>query len=173
MHDLNDMLMKVTTFVFDYDGVMTDGTVYMDSNGDPLRTSNVKDGYALQLAGKLGYHVAVISGAVVTNITRRLNMLGVKDVFTGVPDKTVKLEEYLKENHLSPEQVVFMGDDIPDLQVMCLVGVPACPADASDEVKQISRFVSSRPGGQGCVRDIIEQTLKAQGKWMTAEAYSW
>lgn len=173
MHDMNDMLTKVTTFIFDYDGVMTDGTVYMDSNGDPLRTSNVKDGYALQLAGKLGYHVAVISGAVVTNITRRLNMLGVKDVFTGVPDKIVKLEEYMEENHLSSEQVVFMGDDIPDLQVMKRVGVAACPADAAEEVKQISRFISDRPGGRGCVRDIIEQTLKAQGKWLTAEAYSW
>lgn len=173
MHDMNDMLTKVTTFIFDYDGVMTDGTVYMDSNGDPLRTSNVKDGYALQLAGKLGYHVAVISGAVVTNITRRLNMLGVKDVFTGVPDKIVKLEEYMEENHLSSEQVVFMGDDIPDLQVMKRVGVAACPADAAEEVKQISCFISDRPGGRGCVRDIIEQTLKAQGKWLTAEAYSW
>lgn len=173
MQDLNDMLTKVTTFIFDYDGVMTDGTVYMDTHGDPLRTSNVKDGYALQLAGKLGYHVAVISGAVVTNITKRLNMLGVKDVFTGVPDKIVKLEEYISEYHLSPEQIVYMGDDIPDLQVMQRVGVAACPADAAEEVKSISRFISERPGGRGCVRDIIEQTLKAQGKWMTAEAYSW
>ncbi|MCR5645182.1 MAG: HAD hydrolase family protein [Bacteroidales bacterium] len=167
------MLTKVTTFIFDYDGVMTDGTVYMDSNGDPLRTSNVKDGYALQLVGKLGYHVAVITGAVVTNITRRLNMLGVKDVFIGVPDKVLKLEEYIAENHLAPEQIVFMGDDIPDLKVMQRVGVAACPADAAEEVKSISRFISERPGGHGCVRDIIEQTLKAQGKWMTAEAYSW
>ena len=173
MQDLKERLSKVTTFIFDYDGVMTDGTVYMDSNGEPLRTSNVKDGYALQLAGKLGYHVAVISGAVVTNITRRLNMLGVKDVFTGIPDKTLKLAEYMEENRLSPEQVVFMGDDIPDLQVMRQVGIAACPADAADEVKEISHFVSSRPGGRGCVRDLIEQTLKAQGKWMTAEAYSW
>ncbi len=173
MHDLNEMLTKVTTFIFDYDGVMTDGTVYMDSNGDPLRTSNVKDGYALQLVGKLGYHVAVITGAVVTNITRRLNMLGVKDVFIGVPDKVLKLEEYIAENHLAPEQIVFMGDDIPDLKVMQRVGVAACPADAAEEVKSISRFISERPGGHGCVRDIIEQTLKAQGKWMTAEAYSW
>ncbi len=173
MHELNEMLTKVTTFIFDYDGVMTDGTVYMDSNGDPLRTSNVKDGYAIQLAGKLGFHVAVISGAVVTNITKRLNMLGVKDVFTGVPDKIVKLEEYMEAYHLAPEQVVYMGDDIPDLRVMQRVGVPACPADASEEVKNISRFISDRPGGHGCVRDIIEQTLKAQGKWMTAEAYSW
>ena len=173
MHDLKEMLAKVTTFIFDYDGVMTDGTVYMDSNGDPLRTSNVKDGYALQLAGKLGYHIAVISGAVVTNITRRLNMLGVNDVFTGVPDKTTKLEEYMAENHLSAEQIAFMGDDIPDLRVMQRVGVAACPADAADEVKQISHFVSQRPGGSGCVRDLIEQTLKVQGKWMSAEAFSW
>lgn len=173
MNDLKGLLSEVTTFIFDYDGVMTDGTVYMDSNGDPLRTSNVKDGYAIQLAGKLGYHLAVISGAVVTNITRRLNMLGVTDVYTGVPDKVVQLEAYMKQYQLAPNQVVYMGDDIPDLRVMRQVGVPACPADAADEVKQISVFVSSRPGGRGCVRDIIEQTLKVQGKWMTAEAYSW
>ena len=173
MQDLNEMLAKVTTFIFDYDGVMTDGTVYMDSNGDPLRTSNVKDGYALQLVSKLGYHVAVITGAVVTNITKRLNMLGVNDVFTGVPDKVVKLEEYMKANGLKEEQIVYMGDDIPDLRVMQRVGVPAGPADASEEVRSISRFISDRPGGHGCVRDVIEQTLKAQGKWMTAEAYSW
>jgi len=173
MQELNEMLAKVTTFIFDYDGVMTDGTVYMDSNGDPLRTSNVKDGYALQLASKLGYHVAVISGAVVTNITKRLNMLGVNDVFIGVPDKIVKLEEYMQANGLKEEQIVYMGDDIPDIRVMQRVGVPACPADASEEVRSISRFISDRPGGKGCVRDIIEQTLKVQGKWMTAEAYSW
>lgn len=173
MNDNKALLSQVNTFIFDYDGVMTDGTVYMDSNGDPLRTSNVKDGYALQLASKLGYHVAVISGAVVTNITKRLNMLGVKDVFTGVPDKVVKLKEYMEDNRLRPEQIVFMGDDIPDLRVMNMVGIPACPADAALEVKEASVFVSHYPGGRGCVREVIEQTLKAQGKWMTAEAYSW
>lgn len=173
MNDLKSLLSGVTTFIFDYDGVMTDGTVYMDSNGDPLRTSNVKDGYAIQLASKLGYHLAVISGAVVTNITKRLNMLGVTDVFTGVPDKVVKLDEYMEQYHLTPNQIVYMGDDIPDLRVMHKVGVPACPADAVEEVKSICAFVSDRPGGRGCVRDIIEQTLKVQGKWMTAEAYSW
>ena len=173
MNNVNSLLSEVTTFIFDYDGVMTDGTVYMDSNGDPLRTSNVKDGYAIQLASKLGYHLAVISGAVVTNITKRLNMLGVNDVFTGVPDKVVKLEEYMRQYQLKPNQIVYMGDDIPDLRVMHQVGVPACPADAADEVKQISVFISDKPGGRGCVRDVIEQTLKAQGKWMTAEAYSW
>lgn len=173
MNDIKAMLSQVTTFIFDYDGVMTDGTVYMDINGEPLRSSNVKDGYALQLASKLGYHVAVISGAVVTNITKRLNSLGVHDVFTGAADKVLKLEEYLEQYQLRPEQVVFMGDDIPDLKVMQRVGIPACPADAAEEIKAISVFVSKYPGGRGCVRDVIEQTLKSQGKWLSAEAYSW
>lgn len=173
MNRCEKSLQHITTFIFDYDGVMTDGTVYMDSNGDPLRTSNVKDGYALQLASKLGYHLAVISGAVVTNITKRLNALGVHDVFTGIPDKVVKLEEYMEQYGLNPEQIVYVGDDIPDLLVMRRVGVAACPADAAPEVRQISHFVSECPGGRGCVRDIIEQTLKAQGKWMSAEAFSW
>ena len=173
MNEYEEFLKNVTTFIFDYDGVMTDGTVYMDSNGDPLRTSNVKDGYALQLASKLGYHLAVISGAVVTNITKSLNMLGVHDVFTGIPDKVVKLEEYMEQYGLKPEEIVYVGDDIPDLRVMRRVGVAACPADAAPEIRDICRFVSERPGGQGCVRDIIEQTLKVQGKWMTAEAFSW
>lgn len=173
MNECENLLKNVTAFIFDYDGVMTDGTVYMDSNGDPLRTSNVKDGYALQLAGKLGYHLAVISGAVVTNITKRLNMLGVTDVFTGIPDKVVKLEEYMEQYGLKPEQIVYVGDDIPDLPVMRRVGVAACPADAAPEIRQICHFISERPGGRGCVRDIIEQTLKVQGKWMTADAYSW
>ena len=166
-------LQHITTFIFDYDGVMTDGTVYMDSNGDPLRTSNVKDGYALQLAGKLGFHLAVISGAVVTNITKRLNALGVRDVFTGIPDKVVKLEEYMKQYGLKPEEIVYVGDDIPDMKVMRRVGVAACPADAAPEIRQICHYVSECPGGRGCVRDIIEKTLKVQGKWMTADAYSW
>lgn len=173
MNELNDKLSRLTTFIFDYDGVMTDGTVYMDSNGDPLRTSNVKDGYALQLAGKLGFRVAVISGALVTNINKRLNMLGVKDVFTGVANKVEKLLEYMEQNGLSVDQVAYMGDDVPDLLVMRRVGVAACPSDAAEEVKAISHFVSGQPGGRGCVRDLIEQTLKAQGKWMTAEAYAW
>ena len=167
------LLSPITTFVFDFDGVMTDGTVYMDSNGDPLRYTNVKDGYALQLAVKLGYHVAVISGAIVTNITKRLNSLGVADVFTGAANKVMALEDYMSRHQLLPEQIVFMGDDIPDLKVMRIVGVPACPADAAEEVKSISKFVSSRSGGQGCVRDVIEQTLKVQDKWLSAEAYSW
>ena len=163
----------ITTFIFDFDGVMTDGTVFCDFEGRPLRATNVKDGYAMQLATKLGYNVAVISGAICPSMITRMNSLGVTDVFTGIPDKVLKLNEYMKERGVKPEEIIFMGDDIPDLRVMQCVGLPACPADASPEVKAISRFVSERPGGKGCVRDVIERVLKVQGKWMTAEAYAW
>ena len=173
MNNLNEILQPITTFVFDYDGVMTDGTVFSDPNGNPWRATNVKDGYALQLAVKLGYHVAVISGAICPSMEVRMHSLGVGDVFTGVPNKALKLKEYMNRKGIDASQIVFMGDDIPDLQVMKEVGVPACPADAATEVKEISKFISNRPGGKGAVRDLIEQTLKVQGKWMTAEAYAW
>ena len=163
----------ITTFIFDLDGVMTDGTVFCDFESHPLRATNVKNGYALQLASKLGYHVALISGAVCPSTIVRMNSLGVTDVFTGIPDKVLKLNEYMQENGLKPVEIIFMVDDIPDLRVMQCVGLPACPADAVPEVKAISKFVSERPGGKGAVRDVIERVLKVQGKWMTAEAYAW
>ena len=173
MNDLNEILRPITTFIFDYDGVMTDGTVFSDHDGHPWRATNVKDGYALQLAAKLGYNVAVISGAICPSMEVRMNSLGVTDVFTGIPNKVLKLNEYMAEKGLKPEEIIFMGDDIPDLGVMQAVGLPACPADAVSEVKEICKFISERPGGKGAVRDLIERVLKVQGKWMTAEAYSW
>ena len=173
MNELETLFSEVTTFVFDYDGVMTDGTVFSSPDGTPWRATNVKDGYALQLASKLGYNVAVISGAVCPSTIVRMNSLGVTDVFTGIPDKVLKLNEYMEAKGLKPEEIIFMGDDIPDLNVMQCVGLPACPADAVPEVQKISKFVSEKAGGKGAVRDVIERVLKAQGKWMTAEAYSW
>lgn len=170
---MSNLFEPITTFVFDYDGVMTDGTVYSNPDGRPWRATNVKDGYALQLAVKLGYNVAVISGAVCPSMVVRMNSLGVTDVYTGIPDKVLKLNEYMKRKGLKPEEIMFMGDDIPDLRVMQCVGLPGCPADAVPEVLEISKFVSECPGGKGAVRDVIERILKAQGKWMTAEAYSW
>ena len=173
MNNANEILRPITTFIFDYDGVMTDGTVFSDHDGHPWRATNVKDGYAIQLASKLGYHVAVISGAICPSMEVRMNSLGVTDVFTGIPNKVLKLKEYMQEKGLNAAEIVFMGDDIPDLNVMKEVGLPACPADAAPEVKAISKFISEKEGGKGAVRDLIEQTLKVQGKWMTAEAYSW
>lgn len=170
---MSNLFQPITTFIFDYDGVMTDGKVYSDHDGHPWRATNVKDGYALQLASKLGYNVAVISGAICPSMEVRMNSLGVTDVFTGVPNKVLKLNEYMAEKGLKKEEIVFMGDDIPDIRVMQSVGLAACPADAADEVKAISAYISPKEGGKGCVRDLIEQVLKTHGKWMSAEAYSW
>ena len=170
---MSNLFQPITTFVFDYDGVMTDGKVYSDHEGHPWRATNVKDGYALQLATKLGYNVAVISGAVCPSMEVRMNSLGVTDVFTGVPHKVLKLNEYMEQKGLKKEEIVFMGDDIPDIRVMQSVGLAACPADAADEVREISGYVSQKEGGKGCVRDLIKQVLTAHGKWMSAEAYSW
>ena len=173
MKENDSLFSPITTFIFDFDGVMTDGTVFCDFEGHPLRATNVKDGYALQLASKLGYHVAVISGSVCPSTIVRMNSLGVTDVFTGIPDKVLKLNEYMKDKGLKPEEIIFMGDDIPDLRVMQCVGLPVCPSDAVPEVKAISQYITEKPGGKGAVREVIEKVLKVQGKWMTAEAYSW
>ena len=170
---MSNLFQPITTFIFDYDGVMTDGKVYSDHDGHPWRATNVKDGYALQLASKLGYNVAVISGAVCPSMEVRMNSLGVTDVFTGAPDKVLKLNEYMVAKGLRKEEIVFMGDDIPDIRVMQSVGLAACPADAAQEVREISGYVSPKEGGKGCVRDLIEHVLKTHGKWMSAEAYSW
>lgn len=173
MMDNKSLFQPITTFIFDYDGVMTDGKVYSDHDGHPWRATNVKDGYALQLATKLGYNVAVISGAICPSMEVRMNSLGVTDVFTGIPDKVLKLNEYMAAKGLRKEEIVFMGDDIPDMRVMQAVGLAACPADAADEVREISGYVSPKEGGKGAVRDLIKQVLTVHGKWMGVEAYSW
>ncbi|MBQ4548400.1 MAG: HAD hydrolase family protein [Bacteroidales bacterium] len=166
MKNYKEQLKNITTFIFDYDGVMTSGDVLVDANGVPLRSSDVKDGYALQLAVRLGYKVAVITGGYSVSIEKRMAMLGVTDVFVRSANKVEVLERYLKTNDLKLEQVVYMGDDLPDYPVMKMVGLPVCPADASPEIKDISLYISNRNGGKGAVRDIIEQVLKAQDKWM-------
>lgn len=173
MSNYKEKLSKVTTFIFDYDGVMTDGTLVLQHEGQPLRSANVKDGYALQLAIKLGYRIVIISGGFSKSMENRFGALNIKDVFLGVKDKTVVFDKYLAENNLSHEEIIYMGDDIPDYRVMKQVGVPVCPADAAEEIKQICVYISDKGGGKGCVRDIIEQVLKVQGKWMTEESFFW
>jgi 3-deoxy-D-manno-octulosonate 8-phosphate phosphatase (KDO 8-P phosphatase) len=173
MANYKALLNKVDTFIFDYDGVMTDGKVILQHEGQPLRSANVKDGYVLQLIVKLGYNVVIISGGMSQSMENRLEMLGIKDVFLGTKNKEKVLEKYLKDKNINPKHVVYMGDDIPDYHVMKMVGIPVCPADAAEEIKDISIFISDKKGGEGCVRDIVEQVLKIQGKWMTKEAYSW
>lgn len=174
MSNYKALLSKITTFIFDYDGVMTEGVIIITNDGEPLRTANVKDGYALQLIQKLGYNVAVISGGYSLSMEKRFESLGIKDVFLGVSDKLVVYENYINQKQLLPENILYMGDDIPDLLPMKACGLPVCPADASNEIKNISLYISHLDGGKGCVRDIIEQVLKVQGKWMMDEdAHTW
>ena len=167
------LLKHITTFIFDYDGVLTDGSVIMMPDGEALRISNIKDGYALQLAVETGYHVASISGARSASMSERMKAVKITDVFLGIENKLDTLRNYLSSKQIDPSQVLFMGDDIPDYEIMLEVGLPACPADAAEEIKKVSKYISHQPGGKGCVRDVIEQVMKVQGKWMNHDAYYW
>lgn len=173
MSNYKEKLLKVNTFIFDYDGVLTDGKVIINSDGDALRTANVKDGYAMQLAIKKNYRIAIISGGYSESMKHRLETLKIKDVFLGVDKKIDVYNQYIETNNLENENVLFMGDDIPDYEIMLKVGVPTCPSDAVEEIKRIATYISHQTGGNGCVRDIIEQVLKVQGKWMNDDAYHW
>jgi len=173
MKNYKQLLHKVTTFVFDYDGVLTDGTILIDKDGDLLRTANVRDGFAIRQAVKKGYRVAIISGGRTESVRKRFSVLEVHDVFLGVGDKLRVFEDYLKDKGLQAEEVLFMGDDIPDYEVMQVAGVPCCPADAAEEIKSVSVYISQYPGGRGCARDVIEQVMRVQNKWFDKQAFSW
>jgi len=173
MSNYKDLLPKITTFILDYDGVLTDGSVIIMPDGEGLRNGNVKDGYAIQLAVKHGYRVAIISGGRSASMERRMEMLRVTDVFLGVTNKLAVFRQFCTDNQLAPENILYLGDDIPDYEVMREVGVACCPLDAAQEIKDISHYISDFPGGRGCVRDVIEQVMKIHGKWMTDNAYHW
>lgn len=158
-------LKNITTFIFDVDGVLTDGTAIASESGDLLRTFNIKDGYALQLALKKGYRICIISGSGGAATTKRFENLGLPDVFLRVSDKVEVFETYLKDNNISSDQVLYMGDDMPDYFVMQKVGIATCPIDAVDEIKQIAHYISPKKGGDSAVRDVIEKVLKVQKKW--------
>lgn len=173
MSNYKTKLRDITTFIFDYDGVMTDGVILLNNEAEPLRTANVKDGYALQLVKKLGFNIAVISGGFSPSMMKRFEALDIQDVFLGVSDKLKVYEKYKIDKNLADHEIVYVGDDIPDFLCMKMAGVPVCPADASEEIKRISLYISRYRGGHGCVREIIEQVLKVQGKWMTDIAHHW
>ena len=156
---------KVKVFVFDIDGVLTDSMLHVQESGELLRRMNIKDGYALQLAVKKGYKVWIISGGHSNASKRRLNNLGVMDVFIGVEDKLGKLNEMIEASGISPENVLFMGDDMPDIPSMKSCALATCPNDAAVEVCNISQYISPLKGGMGCVRDVIEKVLKINGHW--------
>lgn len=160
-----EYLEHITTFIFDVDGVLTDGTIIVTTDGEMLRNMNIKDGYAIKTAVDVGYNVCIISGGSNEGVRKRLSGLGVKDIHLGCSDKVKQLDEYFNTKGIKPENVLYMGDDIPDIQAMKMIGLPSCPQDAVSEIKEISKYISHKNGGKGCVRDVIEQVLKVQGKW--------
>lgn len=168
MVSYKEKLRKITTFIFDVDGVLTNGNVLVFENGEVVRNMHGKDGYAIQLAIKKGYNVAIISGGNNVAVKNMVAKAGSQYLFINVKDKMDCYMEFIKANGIMHDQVVFMGDDLPDHEVMRKVGVAACPQDSVMEIKAISHYISPKNGGEGCVRDIIEQVMRLQGKWEIA-----
>lgn len=167
-------LKKIKALAFDVDGVLSKVTISLHPNGEPMRTANIKDGYALQLAVKMGLHVTVITGGHTQSVRIRYEGLGLQDVHLGCAVKIKTYEAFVRRYGLHDDEVLYMGDDIPDYEVMRRCGLPCAPADAADEIKAVARYVSPYKGGCGCGRDVIEQVLKAQGKWMAdGKAFGW
>lgn len=167
-------LKKIRAFAFDVDGVLSPSTTPMDDDGQPLRMVNIKDGYALQLAVKCGYKIAIITGGKTENVRHRYHALGIEDIYLGASKKIEIFETWMQSRSLTPEEVAYMGDDIPDLQCMRRCGLPCSPFDGCHEVKSTAKYVSKFTGGYGCARDLIEQVMRAQGEWMKDDhAFGW
>ncbi len=158
-------MSQINTFIFDVDGVLTDGIVNITTSGELIRNMHTKDGYALKTAINAGYNVCIISGGNNEGVRKRLQGLGITDIYLGAHHKMDVFEEYIDIYNIKPENILYMGDDIPDYPVMKIVGLPCCPKDAVPEIQDISKYISQKKGGKGCVRDVIEQVLKVQGKW--------
>ena len=173
MINYKEKLAPVRAFVFDFDGVMTDGSVWVYADREAVRCGNIKDGFAVQYAVKKGYIIAVISGATSASIDNRMAMLGVTQCYTGCGDKIATYERFLKENGLTEDEVLVMGDDLPDYPILRRAGVSTCPADAAVEIRDMVDYVSLYNGGHGCVRDVIEQVLRLQGNWFHEDAVIW
>lgn len=172
--NFKEALNNIHAFAFDVDGVLSANCIPTNNMGEPVRMVNIKDGYAIQLASKLGYPIAIITGAHTESIIHRYRALGVKDVYIGASRKTEQFYDFLQRRSLKAEEVLYMGDDIPDYQVMKLCGLATCPRDAAAEIKAISHYISDHCGGEGCVRDVIEQTLAVHGHWMAhKDVYTW
>ncbi len=161
------LLPNITTFIFDVDGVLTNGKVLITSQGEMYREMDTKDGYALKCALVQGYRVCIISGGTNEGVRNRLKALGIYDIYLGAHHKEEPFQDLMDSYDLKPEEILYMGDDVPDIVVMEQVAVAACPNDAVSDVKEIANYVSHKKGGEGCVREIIEQTLRVQGKWLT------
>ena len=166
MGNFKEELNKISTFIFDVDGVFTDGKIYMLEQNKFVRGFNIKDGFAVRHAVQQGYTIAIISGGDSEMVRMRFRDLGVKDIYLNITDKMEALEDFYFKYNMDPDSIMFMGDDLPDYDLMRKCGVPTCPSDAAEEIKSVASYISSFKGGDGCVRDVIEQVLRSQGKWM-------
>lgn len=170
--NFKEKLTQVNAFIFDVDGVFS-GNIFLSSNGEQWRSMNIKDGYAVQLAVKKGFPIAIITGGKCEGIKLRFEGLGVKDIYMNSSNKTEAYQNFITKHNLNAQNIMYMGDDLPDFEVMKVVGIPVCPADAAVEIKALSQYISHIKGGDGCVRDVIEQVLRAQGKWFNDDAFHW
>ena len=174
MSKINYDLGKIRGFVFDVDGVLSPSTVPMGQDGVPCRMANVKDGYVMQLAVKHGYKFAIISGGESSAFLRRCVILGITDVYMSVSEKLPFLKDWLAKEGLHPDEIVYIGDDVPDIECMKCVGLPVSPADGCTDVKNVARYISPIKGGHGVVRDVVEEVMRAQGTWMSDDHdYKW
>ena len=173
MNNFKEGLKDVKAFAFDVDGVLSKPEIYLHPSGELMRSMNTKDGYALQYAVKRGYPIAIITGGRSDNVAKRFRGLGITDIYLGASFKPDNFEDFLFKYSLEAREVLYMGDDLPDYHVMQLAGVPCCPADAVDEIKVVAHYISPRRGGEGCVRDVIEQVLRLHGRWMDGESFVW
>lgn len=171
---INYDLSKIRAVVFDVDGVLSASTISLHPDGEPMRTVNIKDGYAIQHACKMGLTVAIITGGNTHSVYKRYERLGVKDIYMRSAVKIRDYEDFLLRHGLTDDEVLYMGDDIPDYEIMTRVGCPCAPSDAAPEIKSVATYISHIKGGYGCGRDVVEQVLRAQGKWMSDEkAFGW
>lgn len=173
MPEIKKKLQLVKAFVFDVDGVFTNGSIMLHPGGEFIRMMNIKDGFAVQHAVKMGYPVGVITGGYSKMVRKRFVALGVKDIYMRCSSKMAAFETFLAKHSLTPEDILYMGDDLPDYEIMKKAGFPACPADAAREIIELSLYISDRKGGEGCVRDLIEQVLRVQGRWMNDFSFVW
>jgi len=166
MTNFKEDLSKINSFIFDVDGVFTDGKIFMFSQNEFVRAFNIKDGYAVKYAVQQGYTTAIISGGNSSMVRKRFVDLGITDIYLNITDKVEALEDFYFKYNIDPDSILFMGDDLPDYEVMKKCGVPTCPSDAAEEIKSVAKYISNFKGGDGCVRDVIEQVLRSQGKWI-------
>ncbi|MFV0521305.1 MAG: KdsC family phosphatase [Mangrovibacterium sp.] len=170
---VKDKLLNIKAMIFDFDGVLSEDTSPLGADGVPMRTTNVKDGFAIKNAAGTGMHIAVITGGNTEAVRLRCKKIGVQHIYMEASNKVEVLQKYVAEVGVPLEQILYMGDDLIDLKVMEMVGFPCCPKDAVDEVKAVASYISPKDGGRGCVRDIIEQVLRAQGIWLNENTFTW